>query len=114
MPHSFYLASKAQILNFFDTKPSEEEKLPSKKSGIQSLPETDAYLHLLCCIYFIDNKNNEKVHNKVYKYYYIIYIRFKKAVQFYKKSELFFLTCIIRFQVKKIAVILDIDCYETV
>jgi len=53
-------ASKTELLGFFDTKPSDEEKLPSKKSGIQSLPETDAYLHLLCCIFFIDNKKNEK------------------------------------------------------
>ena len=57
----FFLASKAQILSYFDTKPKDEEKLPPKKSGIQSLPETDAYIHLLCCIFFIDNGNNEKV-----------------------------------------------------
>ncbi|XP_066936417.1 26S proteasome non-ATPase regulatory subunit 3-like [Clytia hemisphaerica] len=53
-------ASKSTLLGFFDAKQGEEEKLPPKKSGIQSLPETDVYLHLLCCIYFIDKKNNEK------------------------------------------------------
>jgi len=52
--------SKQELLGLFNSKQNDEERTPSKKSGIQSLPETDIYIHLLTCIYFIDAKNNNK------------------------------------------------------
>ena len=57
----FLTGSKGEVLGYFGAKQNDDEKTPTKKSGIQSLPETDVYLHLLSCIYFIDTKNNEKV-----------------------------------------------------